>query len=122
MTVTPEEFDSGLKGYVVDKFIPALENPMTRFLLGAASGADALRLDAFGGLDALRRIGAVCEDGRIDLDVLRKVLGAGFAATVDGKLPVRKWGLGLSLDKGDAEGLLSYMEKAATPAPTEKAA
>ena len=121
MTVTPEEFDAGLKGYVVDKFIPALESPVTRFMLGAAAGADALRLDAFGGPDLLKGAGAVCEDGRIDLDVLRKVLDAGFAATADGKLPVRKWGLGLSLDKGDIEGLFSYMEQA-KPAPTEMAA
>ena len=121
MTVTVEEFDSGLRGYVVDKFIPALENPVSRFMLGAAAGANTLRLETFGGLDTLRHVGAVCEDGRIDLDILRKVLGAGFAATADGKLPVRKWGLGLSLDKGDAEALFAYMEKA-RPAPTEMAA
>lgn len=115
MKVKPDDFDAGLRGYVLEKFIPSLQNPFSRFALGTVTGAGTLGLSMFGGADALRPLGAVGDDGMIDLDVLKKAVRAGFDATADGKLPVNRWGFALSLDKGDADGLFAYMEKAATP-------
>jgi len=118
MTMKPEDFDAKLRQYVTEKFIPTLSNPLSRFILGAAVGSGSLGLGMFGGPDALRAVNALDAEGMVDLDVLRKTVYAGFDATADGKLPVHRMGLALSLDRGDAERLFAYMD----PPPAQPAA
>ncbi len=108
MKMDMESFNAKLKEYAVARFIPAVANPGTRFLLGAMAGAGALRLDALG-TDMLRVAGVVYGEGKVDVDRLKAAAMAGFDASKDG-FPVNRFGIG-KLERGDAESFFAFLEK-----------
>lgn len=109
MKMTREDFDRKLNEYTVQKFIPAVTNPMTRFAIGMAAGSGALKL-ALAGESTLSMLGITGEDGLVDLDVLKHAIYGGFEAS-GGKLPINRFGIG-SLDKNDADAFFTFMEAA----------
>lgn len=100
------DFDAKLHEYATTKFIPSVSNPATRFLLGLAAGAGAVRLEAVGRpvLEALR----VLDGDEVDVGLARKAVSAGFDAA-KGPLPVNRFGIG-TLDRSDADAFFAWLE------------
>ena len=107
MKMDMESFNAKLREYATTRFIPAVANPGTRFLLGMAAGANAIRLD-ISGTDGLRMLGIVDGDGMVDVDVMKAALMGGFDASKEG-FPVNRFGIG-KLERGDAEAFFAFLE------------
>ena len=106
MKMDMESFNAKLREYATTRFIPSVANPATRFLLGMAAGANAIRLD-LAGTGGLRTLGIVDADGKVDVDVMKAALMGGFDASKEG-FPVNRFGIG-KLERGDAEAFLSFL-------------
>lgn len=106
MKMDMESFNAKLKEYATTRFIPAVANPGTRFLLGMAAGANAIRLDV-AGTEGLRMLGVVDADGKVDVDVMKAALMGGFDASKEG-FPVNRFGIG-KLERGDAESFFAFL-------------
>lgn len=110
MKMDMESFNAKLAEYATTRFIPSVANPGTRFLLGAAVGARAVRLDV-AGTDGLKTLGIVDGEGKVDVNVLKAAIMGGFDASKEG-FPVNRFGIG-KLERGDAEAFFAFLESAA---------
>ena len=112
MKMKLKDFDAKLSEYAVTKFIPSVTSPATRFLLGMAAGAGAVKLENLG-RPALEMLGVLAEE-EVDPDIAKRAVKAGFDAA-KGPLPVNRFGIG-NLERSDADAFFSWLEPP-QPAP-----
>lgn len=112
MKMKLKDFDAKLSEYAVTKFIPSVTSPATRFLLGMAAGAGAVKLEKLG-RPALETLGVLTGDD-VDVGLARRAVYAGFDAA-KGPLPVNRYGIG-NLERADAEAFFTWLEPPPAPA------
>lgn len=86
MNVSEDKFRGTLQRYVFETMIPSAQGGLAQFLIGATWGAMENKLG-----ETLRQIGAICEDGTVDMELMDKAMCHGFKAT-KGSVPVSLFG------------------------------